>query len=276
MWASTQVTAAIAAADVAAAGSGNVTVTNPAPGGGTSSGASFAINNPSPTVTSLSPTSTTAGSAAFTLTVTGSSFISSSQVQWNGSNRTTTYVSATQLTAAITAADVASAALIPVTVVNPSPGGGMSTAASFAINNPVPTLAGMSPASANAGAVGFTLTLTGGGFNSESQAQWNGNNRPTTYTGSQLLVVISAADIASGAWVPVTVVNPGPGGGASSTRDLFGLQSCADLGRDFTLLDQCRLSWLQPRGDWKQFCSRQHRAVEWIGADDSLRELHSG
>ena len=61
---STQIVATIPAADIAAAGSVNVTVTNPA-GGGTSNAQSFTINNPAPTVTSLSPTSATAGGAAF-------------------------------------------------------------------------------------------------------------------------------------------------------------------------------------------------------------------
>ena len=65
--------------------------------------------SPPPTISSLSPASATAGGPAFTLTVNGSNFVSGSVVQWNGSNRTTTFVSATQLTAAITAADIATA-----------------------------------------------------------------------------------------------------------------------------------------------------------------------
>jgi len=54
--------------------------------------------NPAPTITSLAPASGTAGGAAFTLTVNGTGFVSgSSVVNWNGSGRTTTFVSATQL-----------------------------------------------------------------------------------------------------------------------------------------------------------------------------------
>lgn len=63
-----------------------------------------------PTTTSISPTSATAGSGGFTLTVNGTNFISGlSTVTWNGINRTTTFVNSTQLTAAIIASDVASA-----------------------------------------------------------------------------------------------------------------------------------------------------------------------
>ena len=44
-----------------------------------------------------------------TLTVTGSGFVSGATVRWNGVNRTTTFVSATQLTAAIPASDLVTA-----------------------------------------------------------------------------------------------------------------------------------------------------------------------
>ncbi len=95
-----------------------------------------AANNPLPTTASLSPSSATAGGAGFTLTVTGSNFINGSTVQWNGASRTTTYVSSTQLTAAILAADIVSAGTATVTVFNPAPGGGTSNAQTFTISAP--------------------------------------------------------------------------------------------------------------------------------------------
>ena len=63
--------------------------------------------NAVPTLSSISPSSSTAGGAAFTLTVNGSSFVNGATVRWNGADRTTTFVSATQLTAAIPASDIA-------------------------------------------------------------------------------------------------------------------------------------------------------------------------
>jgi hypothetical protein len=95
---------------------------------------------PSPSLISLSQTSVTAGSPTFTLTVTGSSFAPCSVVQWGGSATATTYVSATQLTATIPAADIFSAGpgmtalTVPVTVFTLSPGGGSSGAITFTIN----------------------------------------------------------------------------------------------------------------------------------------------
>ena len=72
-----------------------------------------------PTLTALSPSSAPAGGPGFTLTVTGANFVSGATVRWNGSNRTTTFGSASQLTAAIPAADIAVAGTAQVTVVNP-------------------------------------------------------------------------------------------------------------------------------------------------------------
>jgi IPT/TIG domain len=77
--------------------------------------------NPVPLLTSVSPTTATAGGAAFTLTVNGLSFVAGSTVHWNGDARGTTFVGGTQLDAAILAADLASAGTAQVTVVNPTP-----------------------------------------------------------------------------------------------------------------------------------------------------------
>ena len=97
--------------------------------------------------------------------MTGSNFVGASQVRWNGAARATTFVSATQLTAAITAADVAAAGTAQVTVLTPAPGGGTSAPLGFAIN-PGSTinvgLAGYWPFDAGSGA---TATDASGGGN---------------------------------------------------------------------------------------------------------------
>ncbi len=116
------------------AGTARVTVYNPAPGGGVSNGQNFLVTsdgNPAPVLTSMSPEGIFSGAAAFTLTVNGTGFISGSQVRFGGSTKTTTYISPTQLQAAITSADVAYTGTKAVTVVNQSPGGGTSNALTF-------------------------------------------------------------------------------------------------------------------------------------------------
>jgi len=212
----TQLTAAIAAADVATGGTFDVTVSNPSPGGGVSNAIAFTVENPVPTLTSISPTSATAGGAGFTLTVTGTNFVTGSIVRWNGSDRSTTFVSATQVTAAISAADIATGGTGQVTVFNPAPAGGTTSQATFTVNNPVPGASSLSPSSAVAGGGDFTLTVNGSNFVSTSVVRWNGANRTTTSVSStQLTAAILAGDIASAGSAQVTVFNPAPGGGTS-------------------------------------------------------------
>jgi hypothetical protein len=72
-----------------------------------------------PTNTSVSPNTKVAGSGTFSLTVNGTNFINGqSIVRWNDTNRTTTFISATQLNATINAADIATAGTANVTVFN--------------------------------------------------------------------------------------------------------------------------------------------------------------
>ena len=97
---------------------------------------SLMVANPAPSVTALSPNSAMEGGSAFTLTVTGSNFIPGSVVGWNGADRATTFVAATQLQAAIAASDIASAGTAQVTVFTPAPGGGTSNARAFTITGP--------------------------------------------------------------------------------------------------------------------------------------------
>ena len=91
------------------------------------------IVTPPPTITSLGPTSKFAGDSAFTLTVNGKDFVNGAKVLWNGSERATTFVDSTKLTAMIPGSDIASVANVEVTVVNPSPGNGTSNAVAFTI-----------------------------------------------------------------------------------------------------------------------------------------------
>jgi hypothetical protein len=169
-----------------------------------------------PAIVSVSPTSVTAGGAAFTLTVTGSGFVSGSAVQWNGSARTTTFASATQISAAILASDVATAGTGLVVVANPD--GQKSAAASFTVSAPVqPMLTSLSPSTVTAGGAAFTLTVNGTGFISGATVAWAGSARTTTFVSStQLTAAISASDLANPGTVSVDVAQ----GSVRSTNQL--------------------------------------------------------
>lgn len=107
-----------------------------------------------PVITSLAPSSKVAGTGAFTLTVNGANFVNgTSTIRWNGSNRTTTFVSATQLTAAITAADITSSGTANITVAN---GSGVSNTLPFVID-----LAGVPAIAVSTSSLAALNTVTG-------------------------------------------------------------------------------------------------------------------
>jgi hypothetical protein len=115
-------------------------------------GTSTPPNNPSPTITSLSPTSAPIDSPSFTLTVNGTGFVPTSAVNFELYNQPTTYVSSTQLTADIPAAAIAQVVSSTyVWVDNPAPGGGQSNFVTFQLSDGVPTITSLSPASVTAG-----------------------------------------------------------------------------------------------------------------------------
>jgi len=108
-------------------------VDTPGPGGGFSAPQTFTVDNPAPTLTSLSQTSVTIGSAATTITLTGTGFINGSTAEFNSKAIATTFVNATTLTAVIPADDLVEVGAAKIVVVNPTPGGGISSALTFTV-----------------------------------------------------------------------------------------------------------------------------------------------
>jgi DNA-binding beta-propeller fold protein YncE len=184
-------------------------------------------SNPIPTITTMSPKSAAGGGAAFTLTINGVNFVAGSMVNFGGTARTTTFVSATQLTAAIPAAAIALDGYAEVTVTNPAPGGGPADRVWFAViggTNPVPTINSLDSTGAFVGGQAFTLTVYGLNFVASSVVRWNGIDRPTTVViswccGPLLTAQIPASDLAAAGTAAVTVFNPALGGGTSKAMN---------------------------------------------------------
>ena len=116
---------------------------------GSGSGGGGGQNNPAPTLTSIDPSSINAGSAPVTITLSGSNFVSTSQAQWNGAKVFTTYQNATTLSTTINAPLLASAGSGSITVMNPAPGGGTSTAVTFTVKSAPANQITIIPANAN-------------------------------------------------------------------------------------------------------------------------------
>ena len=179
-----------------------------------------------PLISSLSPSSATAGGPQFTLTVNGSDFgslLTTATVRWNGSNRQTTFVNSTELTAIITAADIANAGTAQVTVrIQPLVGGAeTSPSVLFNINNPVPVISSLSPTSVLEDGPDLTLTVNGSNFVAGSRVRLNGSNQSTTFVSStQLTARIQDNDTRQPGALSITVFNPTPGGGTSNALPL--------------------------------------------------------
>jgi hypothetical protein len=95
--------------------------------------ATLFAQNPIPSIDlPLVPDAVAPGGPQFTLTVNGAGFVSNSVVRWNGSPLASRFVSSSQLTAIVPAADITTASTASVTVVNFVPGG-TSNVASFTV-----------------------------------------------------------------------------------------------------------------------------------------------
>src|SRR6185436_7039555 len=141
--------------------------------------------NPVPAITSLSPAYATAGAnGALTLTILGSNFVPGAQAQWNGEDRPTTFISEGEVRMAVSGADLITAQVASVQVINPGPGGGPSNVVGFRIGapgtNPLPALTRVAAIVRNSNGT-LTLTLAGSGFVAGAQARWSGATRATSY-----------------------------------------------------------------------------------------------
>jgi photosystem II stability/assembly factor-like uncharacterized protein len=210
--------ATISTADISTAATVQVTVSNPAPGGGPSAPQPFIIAQPTvvPTITSVSPTSIPAYFPT-TFTVTGTGFIPGAAldvVGTGGGYWNTNVISSTQLS--ITNFSVGSPGSIPIYVIDPAPAG-TSTAFILTVTQPPPpTITSISPTSGSNSSSPITLTVNGTNYQPGALVYFNGVGQGTTLISStQLSISIYLGPFAAGDY-PVTVVNPYPGGNSNS------------------------------------------------------------
>ena len=90
--------------------------------------------NPVPSINSLSPNSGRINTNTI-ITVTGYGFVPGSVVRWNSEDRPTTYIDAGTLRAQLYSSDFNTSGNYLITVSNPIPGGGLSNATLFTVNN---------------------------------------------------------------------------------------------------------------------------------------------
>lgn len=229
----------VSPSEVVNAGTINVTVFSPAPGGGTSNTVTLVVTPtalPVPHITSILPGTIAAGAGGGNITILGTNFVgipgfggtSVSVATVDGANRATTFVSSTQLSVTLLPQDTTTTGPIEIAVLNPPapslnpPGGGLSNSMALMVVNPAPVLQSVSPASVVAVVAGApsttppSISVSGSGFDSGSQVLINGTGRPTIFNSSSSLTAqLATGDLSAAGTDTVQVENPSPGGGLS-------------------------------------------------------------
>lgn len=126
----------IPAASIANAGYYQVEVNNPAPGGGTSNLLNLTVKNPLPVLNALNP-SLVIPSTDVTVNLTGSGFVPSSTVSVDGTSFVTSYLNSNEMTILLSST-LASPGSHSIRIINPPPGGGISSPLTLTAEDPVP------------------------------------------------------------------------------------------------------------------------------------------
>jgi hypothetical protein len=232
----TSLTANIRIGSGAALGSRDISVSNPAPGGGTATlagGFTVKAANPRPTVTGASP-DVVQRRDELDVTLTGSGFLPGLTTVTFGPDITVNKVTVdgpTTLTANIRIGSGAALGTRDVSVSNPAPGGGTATlkdGITILEENPAPTVTGALP---DSGVRGTTLSvvLLGSGFVQGLTTVSFGEditvNAVTVVFWTSLSVQITIGSTASPGRRDIAVTNAAPGGGTFIMRNGFLVQA---------------------------------------------------
>ncbi len=197
-------------------------------GGGESPILSFTVLYPAPVLTSIAPTSLQASGLDQIITLTGDKFYPVSQVFFGAQQLTTTYIGGTQLKATVPGTLLTQSGTVPVTVFNPSPGGGTSAAITLPVIGAKPTITGFTPTE---GPVGTPVTITGTNFDAlnpgSNTVKFNGTSAVVASATETVLKVIVPTTATTGTLSVTTK------GGTATSTDIFTVQANQDF--DLTL-----------------------------------------
>ncbi len=225
---STSAIANISVAASAIVGARSVSVTNASPGGGTATLSSvFNVGNPTPTLSSIVPASGARGQT-LDVVITGTGFVSGTSALTLGSDITvnsSSVTSFTQISANITIPLPIAAGGRDVTITNGPPGGGSGLiVAGFSVNNPLPTIASVSPSSANRGSI-VNVSVTGSqyimGVTSLNFGADIVTNGIIVKSPTEIQATLTLASLAASGPRTITVTNASPGGGSASLPAAF-------------------------------------------------------
>ena len=163
---------------------------------------------------SISPSSALVGDGPLTLTATGSGFLPSSEIVFASHVLATTYVSDQRLTAILGPELLQSTGTLRVFVQSYEQGG--TTLLEFQVDNPIPAIESLEPASLTFGGQDAQITVSGSGFTRTSVVLWNGQELPTSFESNRSLTATVAGSLLNSVGQrEVAARNPSPGGGES-------------------------------------------------------------
>jgi len=186
--------------------------------------ARIVANAPVPSVAMVVPASVMVGTAGpLPVRVVGTGFTDRSRIYWDGADRPTLFIDATELRTTLLTTELDDVRSAVVEVRTSAPGGGQSNALMFEVIDALPaapTIELLTPSQITAGrALGFTLTIAGTAFTPRTRILWEGALRETEFVNSTMLRTrLTPADVRTAREVPVEVETPAPGGGRASTR----------------------------------------------------------
>jgi trimeric autotransporter adhesin len=180
--------------------------------------ATSVLSPPAPVVTGVSPDSTVFGSSEAVIRVSGVGFHAETVVRFNGRAISTRFIDAGELEATVPGGVLYTDQTAQITAFTPPPGGGASEPHPLRIVRlPRPVITGLAPESAEYGANGFVLTVTGSNFMPESVVRWAGTPIGTTFvSATELRADIPSARMLSHGTFQITVSTPQ--GGAEESQ----------------------------------------------------------
>ncbi|MCC7002908.1 MAG: IPT/TIG domain-containing protein [Gemmatimonadaceae bacterium] len=207
------------AGDLSGAGTLSVTVTNPAPGGGTSGTLVLGVGYLAPTVTGLAPTNMLVGAAPPEIVVTGTGFHENSVILLNATTIEPTFISATELRVTPPSLLLSAATVLTLRVRQPS--GVQTVGNAFEVRNRVPVITSLTPDSVVRGALATPVRVRGHNFVNGSVLLLDGAARATTFVDSTTLqMTLSSNEVATVGTRVLRASNPAPGGGPSDPMDV--------------------------------------------------------
>jgi len=203
------------AEDLISASTGALTVRNAPLGGGTSGAFEFVVADSSaPIIMGLDPISLLVNAAQRTISLNGRAFQPGDIGQWNGQDRPTQWLSATQLQVTLSAVDVADQNTGKIRVRSQAI---FSNAVDLPIRNPVPVVLQISPEDMQTGSAVFPLIVTGDKFVRSSQVRWKNELLATTYiSATRLQALVPSVLLEKGEVLDVRVYTPGSGDSPTS------------------------------------------------------------